>query len=35
MLWVCKIFSKTRGVQRTLNQTHTIRRKSCGYPILI
>ena len=34
VFWVLKIFSRAREIQRILNHSYTIRRKSCGYPIL-
>ena len=35
MFWVLKTCSRMRAIQRTLNQGHITRRKSCGPPILI
>ena len=33
MLWVCKTFSRIRGIERTSNHVRTTRREKTAYPI--
>jgi len=33
MLWVCKTFSRIRGIERTSNHVRATRREKTAYPI--